>query len=392
MSSNKYRDDAERVGEMLEPVLGGKLSAPSPVTSRYHVPWRYIDGKRADRAVRVSLNERHGHFEVVVRIAELPVSPCESRTAEIRLECEPSVFLLDDPYVAPNLKMGTRWDALPLWSLLPEATRSTIDEMLMPPGSSMILDGNQLAMEIMRFELLHQADADAGVIRELDRLLAIARVIEECWKVDPLLVGAGRSTHIRSVPASAPVSAANTPPRRRPQPPEPPPRPVKPCDPVTISTLARPARDAMLQRFASERIESFPAKNAMTDYMWIKDKVVLLPARRPSTWITGRFGDTLIALGDEPNCWYFMSADDPGFSRVLRAAKRYELATGRVLGDEPYEVIAQLTGKPASARVAGNLEVGHKLAMLGALIGDHVFVDATEIVGHHSLFAGEPRE
>lgn len=356
---NRFREDVQRVAATLEPVLGGTLAGPAEDRITWH-----IEGTRGGRAVQVELNEMHGIFGIACTIAELPVD-------SLRIEQEQSIFAGDTPYVAPTLKMSTSWDAKPLWELLPDTTRHLIVDMLEPASSSMTVRNEKLSMLLGPLALLRKPEAHDVIVRQLDRLLAIAAAIETSWNVDPRLVGAGRSTHV---------------PKLRPQPP--PPLAVEPRDATTISRLARPARDAMLERFAAERIEPFPAVSAMAGRDRVIGKVVLLPPQPPSAWVSD-FAHKTIAVGEVEHGWYFVRADDPGFASVLRAVERYERATGSTLGDEPYEVIGRITGSPMMVVAAGKAQVGHKLELLGTLVGSRVFIDATQRSGTDSPFAGE---
>lgn len=356
---NRFRGDVQRVAATLEPVLGGKLAGPASDQITWH-----IEGTRGGRTVQVDLNEMHGIFKIACTVDEVPIET-------VRIEEEQSIFAGDTPYIAPKLKMSTRWDAKPLWLLLPDTTRHTIVDMLAPPSSSMTLRGPKLSMLLGPVALLRQADAHDVIVRQLDRLLAVAPAIETYWNIDPKLVGAGQSTHVPKPP---------------PQPPAP--LPVEARDATTISGRARPARDAMLERFAGERVETFPAVSAMRERDRVVGKVVVLPPQSPSAWVSD-FAHKAIAVGEAEHCWYFVRTDDPGFARVLRAVERYERATGTAVGDEPYEVIARFAGEPMMVVAAGKAQVGHKLELLGALVGNRVFIDATQVVGDDSLFAGE---
>ncbi|MBA3463705.1 MAG: hypothetical protein H0T46_27360 [Deltaproteobacteria bacterium] len=356
---HRFREDVKRVAAMLEPVLGGELAGPAEDQITWH-----IDGTRGGRTVQVELNEMHGIFGIACNVEELPIET-------LRIEEEQSIFSGDTPYIAPKLKMSTPWDAKPLWERLPDTTRHMIVEMMESPSSSMAVRNGRLSMLLGSVGLLRQADAHVVIVRQLDRLLAIAPAIETSWNVDPRFVGAGRSTHV----------------------PKPQPQPVAPLavetrDATTISQRAQPARDAMLERFAAERIETFPAASAMSERDRVIGKVVLLPPQPPSAWVSD-FTHKTIAVGEAEHRWYFARADEPGFTRVLRAVERYERATGTKVDDEPYEVIGRITGEPMMVVAAGKAQVGHKLEMLGALVGSRVFIDATQREGADSLFAGE---
>lgn len=357
---NSYRSHVQRVAAALAPVVGGTLGEVTD--DRVSYP---LAGTRGGRAVRVTLNELHGIFGVGCAVRQLAVG-------RVTIHQEDSIFAGDAPYVAPALRMRARTDEPALWALLPEPTRATLASMLAPASSSLSLDEAELSMLLGPAGLLARPDADAAILEALDRLLASAAAIEAAWDVEPGTVGSGRSTYVA--------------PARRDEPP--PPRPVTGHDPAALRALARPAHDTMLARFAAELVPAFPAANAMREGMTMKGKVVALPPRAPSQWGEDWLKRTITA-GEAEHRWYFLREDEPGFARALRAAERYERATGTKLGDAPYEVIARFTGEPMIVVVGGKAEIGHKLALLGALVGDQVFVDATRIVGDDSPFEGE---
>ena len=65
---NRYREDVERVGEALGPILGGALSGPGDDM----ISWR-VAGTRGGRSVHVELNQMHGIYGVGCAIRELGV-------------------------------------------------------------------------------------------------------------------------------------------------------------------------------------------------------------------------------------------------------------------------------------------------------------------------------
>ena len=136
-------------------------------------------------------------------------------------------------------------------------------------------------------------------------------------------------------------------------------------------------------------IDPFPTIDPMRgDLEAITGRVVLLPPVAPSAWVKD-LGYKVVVAGDETVGWYFVPTKDPGLERVLRAASRYERATGTALGDAAYALIARITGKPRLAVVGGKGVVGLDLMALGALIGDRLFVDATVVVDGEARVAGE---
>lgn len=350
----------KRVGAVLEPAVGGRLGDVGD--DRVSYP---LVGTRGGRAVRVTLDELHGSFGVACDVRRLAVG-------RVSIHQEDSIFAGAAPYVAPTLRMSARTDEPALWALLPESTRATLAGMLAPSSSALSLDERELSMLLGPAGLLAVPDADAAILEALDRLLASAVAMEAAWDVEPGSVGSGRSTCVA--------------PARRDEPP--PPMPVTGHDPAALRDLARPAHDAMLARFAAELVPAFPAASALREGMAMKGKVVALPPRAPSQWGEDWLKRT-ITVGEGEHRWYFLREDEPGFARALRAAERYERATGTTLGDAPYEVIARFTGEPMMVVVGGKAELGHQLALLGALIGDRVFIDATRSVGDDAPFEGE---
>ncbi len=349
------------MGAVLEPILDGTLEAPT----NSGVTWQ-IRGTRNGRNVRVELNEMHGVFEVACAVKELPIG-------YVRIHEESSIFAGDTPYIVERLKISVRGDEVALWGLLPDMTRMTLVDMLGSPSSSLSLDTKELAMMLGPLAILRDANAADVIVQQLDRMLALAAVIEDYWNVDPTMVGTGRSTHV---------------PKPRPEPPR---RLVlvEARDAHDIAARALPARDAMLARLAADRIEPFPAANPLHDRARVKGRVVVLPAVAPNAWVSDSIHKVIVA-GDTERGWYFASTNDAGFQRVQRAVERYERATGTKLGDAPYEVIGEITGNPSMVVVAArSAQIGLEIAVLGMLIGDRVFVDAATLEGSDSLFAGE---
>lgn len=359
---SRFRDDVQRVGATLAPILGGTLEGPGSDGTT----WK-IEGTRAGRAARVELDHMHGVFGIACEIADSPV-------ALLRIIDDRSIFAVgDSPYITDKLKVHTRWDEKALWELLPDTTRHTLVDMLGSPSASFTLDKHEVSMLLGPLGMMREPDAADVIMRQLDRLIAIAPVLEDYWNVDPRTIGAGRSTHV---------------PRPRAAPKTQPPEPVVLREAADVAACALPARDALLARVAAERIEPFPAADPIRDGGDVKGRVVVLPPVPRSRWVKDFLKDTIVG-GDAERGWYFARADDPGFARVLRAVERYERATRTRLDDAPYEIVARITGDPMMVVVDKQARTGHKLAVLGAMVGDRVFVDATAVDGDESRFAGE---
>jgi hypothetical protein len=110
---------------------------------------------------------------------------------------------------------------------------------------------------------------------------------------------------------------------------------------------------------------------------------------RPSSWANEVVAHALVA-GNAVVGHYIARDDAPAFSRIKRAATRYERASGEVLGDAPYALIARVTGQPRVVVLAGRAVFGLEVEALGAMIGERLFIDATPGPDGECRFAGEP--
>ena len=354
---NRYREDVERVGEALGPILGGALSGPGDDK----ISWR-VAGTRGGRSVHVELNQMHGIYGIGCAIRELGVG-------SVSLRDDRSIFATSrQPVVAGRLKAETRWDAAALWRRLPDITRHVIATMLAGEGSSLWLRSGELGALIGASGVLRTDGVVDRIVQDLDRLLVIAQVMEDVWDIDPAQVGIGQ--HVL------------------PPEPAPPPPPVAPRDAAAIARRARPAYDAMVARHAGATIPLFPAADAFRARLGVKDRIVILPPTPPSRWVRD-FTYQVVVAGSVADGWYFARTHGEGFQRVLAAVERHGRATGAQLGDAAYEVIGQLTGDPRLVVVDGAAHAGLDVAVLGALVGDGVFVDATVVVDGQSPYAGE---
>jgi hypothetical protein len=148
------------------------------------------------------------------------------------------------------------------------------------------------------------------------------------------------------------------------------------------------ARDEMMARYADAILEPFPMVNPR-ESLSVKDRVVVLPPVPPSRWHDW-IGRKMLAAGNEfLGGWYFAHEDNSGLARVIRAVRRYEKATWTSLGDPPYAIIARLTGDSSVCHIGGVIILGLTVDILGALVGDRVFVDATHVIDGESPFIGE---
>lgn len=310
-----YQDDVARVGAAVEPIVGGVLVGPG----EDGVTWR-VAGRRGGREVAVMLNHLHGVYGLECTVRELGVG-------RVDLRDDRSIFATSrQPHVVGRIKAETSWDAAGLWQLLPEPTRTAIMTLLDGDSHALALRPTTLDMLLGPVGLLRRPDAVDVIIRDLDRLLAIAQALEAAWDVDPAAAGIGRAVRV-------------------PRPVPPPPPPVAPRDLAQIARLARPARDAMVARYAADTIALFPAASPTSGRERVKDRIVVLPPVTPSRWVRdSRY--RVVPVGSVDDGWYFPRTDGEGFARVLAAVERYGRATSVDVGDAPWELIGQLTGNP----------------------------------------------
>ena len=273
------------------------------------------------------------------------------------------------PHVAGRITADTTWDAAALWQRLPDLTRHVLATMLEGDSSALRLTRETLDVLLGPSGGLRAPGAAEAIVADLDRLLVIARVMEDVWDIDPPSVGIGRRVWA-------------------PEPPPPPPVPVVARDAAVIARLAGPARDAMVARHTAETIPLFPAADPLRNRLSVKDKVVLLPASPPSRWVNDGI-HRAIPIGSEADGWYFVRTDDDGCARVLAAVERHRRATSTDVGDAAYEIIGRITGDPSMVVVDGSARIGHAVSVLGARIGIHLFVDATLDFAGRSPYAGE---
>lgn len=358
---NRFREDVQRVGAELAPMIGGTLEGPGSDG----ITWQ-IAGTRGGRRVRIELNHMHGIFGLACEIGTLGLESFDLRD-------DKNFFAIGGVYVSERLKADAMWDAPALWQLLPDLTRRAIIQLLAPESSALSLRQGEVSALLGPLGLLRQPDATPTILRDLDRLLAIAPVLEQYWDIDPRTVGGGLYGGRPPAP---------------PEPPPPPPPRIQPRDPDAIAARAAGAIERMLFRFQKERIEPFPTVDPLSQRDSVKDRVVLLPPQAPSRWVSD-FGYKVLQAGDVERGWYFARSKLPGFARVLRAAERYERATNTELGDTPYQVVARITGDPSLIVVDGQAHFGIEIDVLGAAIGDRVFIDGTNVVDDESPFDGE---
>ncbi len=360
---NRYLDDVHRVGEALTAELGWPLVGPG----EDHITWA-MTGKRGGSSVKITLNHMHGVHGVECEIRPLPLDSLE-------LMEENFIFAGErDPYVTERLKVRSMWDGGAFWLLLPEATRHTLEALLSPKSSSLSLRKERISALLGPIGMLRSAEAAATILRNLDQLMALVPILESHWDVDPAQIGGGRGGGRPPMPV---------------EPPKPPPPPVEPRGPSMLASLAIPARDAMIARVATDRIEPFPAGNPLIDTPRVAGRIVVLPPLLRSNWVSDWNYPTM-AFGGEGRGWYFARSDAEGFARLLRAVERFEKATGTKGVDYAYEVIGRIREMPMLV-VAGEsgAQIGFGLEILGAYLVGHVFVDVTKVIDGESPFVGE---
>ena len=356
---SRYRDDVARVGAAVEPIVGGTLAGPDDDG----ITWR-VAGRRGERDVVVTLNHLHGIYGLECAVRELGVG-------RVDLRDDRSIFATSrQPHVAGRIKAETAWDAAGLWQLLPGPTRAAITSLLDGESSALSLRPATLDALLGPAGVLRRPDAVDVIVRDLDRLLAIAQAMEAAWDVDPAARGVGRRVWA-------------------PEPAPPPPPPVAPRDAAVIASLARPARDALVARHAADTIALFPAADPLRGRLTVEARVVVLPPVPPSRWVPDGGLHRVAAVGSVDDGWYFPRTDGDGFARALAAVERYQRATSSTVGDAPWELVGQLTGAPKLVVVEGSARFGLDVAVLGALIGELLFVDTTRIVDGISPYTGE---
>jgi hypothetical protein len=166
---NRFREDVQRVGAELAPMIGGTLEGPGSDG----ITWQ-IAGTRGGRRVRIELNHMHGIFGLACEIGAIGLESFELRD-------DRNFFAVGGVYVSERLKADSMWDAPALWQLLPDLTRRAIIQLLDPESSALSLRQGEVSALLGPLGLLRQPDATPTILRDLDRLLAIVPVLEQYW-------------------------------------------------------------------------------------------------------------------------------------------------------------------------------------------------------------------
>jgi hypothetical protein len=164
-----------------------------------------------------------------------------------------------------------------------------------------------------------------------------------------------------------------------------------------VARAAAEARDAFHRAHTHLYRPAFPAVDPVHgDRDAVAGALVRLPPVSPSVWVTEAVKRYLVA-GDQERGRYIIEMDgdrwrkdlpasDRGADRAVEAMKRYVIATHTELRDQPWEVVAQVTGRPNLIIDGGQPVWGLDAIALAVTIGDALFVDVTR---PEPRFAGE---
>lgn len=157
---------------------------------------------------------------------------------------------------------------------------------------------------------------------------------------------------------------------------------------ATVAKSATAAREAFLAVRKQDIVEPFPATDPIDgDIEKVRGKIVILAKMTNRDWIS-EGGHGYLVAGDRKRGFYFVDSMSPAFGRVLTAARRYHELVSPKLG-ETYALVARITGEP-SLRYLGDIAVpGLDLEVIGATVGDGMFVDLTVVEDGESPFAGQ---
>jgi hypothetical protein len=155
-----------------------------------------------------------------------------------------------------------------------------------------------------------------------------------------------------------------------------------------IKAAAGTAREAFLAARKKDVIEPFPAVDPIDgDVEKVKGKIVVLPAMTNRDWIS-EGGHGYLVAGDRQRGYYFVDSRAPAFVRVLLAEYRYKEQVSPTLGNT-YALIGRVTGAP-SLRYLGDFAVsGLEVEVIGATVGDAMFVDVASGDEKEARFAGQ---
>jgi hypothetical protein len=139
----------------------------------------------------------------------------------------------------------------------------------------------------------------------------------------------------------------------------------------------------------AQLIEPFPAVDAMRgNRASVAGKLVELGPIAPRDFVND-IGRPTLADGSPSEGWYFVSMGDETMQRVPQAAERFHGSVGAVVANEQHRVIARITGNPKMVVIGGVALVGLEACGVAALVGEAMFVDATNVTEGRASFAGE---
>ncbi len=154
-----------------------------------------------------------------------------------------------------------------------------------------------------------------------------------------------------------------------------------------VAEKATRARAAFLERFKKEMIAAFPTIDPIrVDYRGRVGKIVELEPIRNRDWISEATHNYLVKTGEGGG--YIVDCESPAAQRMFLAARRYERLVKPNLTPE-YSIIGRIQSDPRMLVIGGRVLKGLQLEILGASVGDKMFVDLTRTNGKESLFEGE---
>lgn len=157
---------------------------------------------------------------------------------------------------------------------------------------------------------------------------------------------------------------------------------------AAVTAAGIKAREAFLAARAASRIEPFPAIDPLTgNRRSVKGKVVVLPTLGGKDFLM-EAGRCFMLAGDRKQGRYFIDCEAPATRRMFESALSYQRLVDPKIG-RSYALIARITGEPMMLTLDAKETLGLEVELLGATIGDRMFVDLTVQDGKRSRFAGE---
>ena len=154
-----------------------------------------------------------------------------------------------------------------------------------------------------------------------------------------------------------------------------------------ISEAARNAWDLLLAAQVSSTLPTFPAQHPIHGE---RDRVVgqcvVLEKLTPRQWVS-EVGHGYLAAGSDSEGWYFLDMEGAGAQRMLTALRRYQRTVSNRIREE-YTLLARILPEARVLVINGTGHWGLQVELLGACIGDVLFVD---VQGNNPIpmFAGE---